>query len=35
VQSSFGIKPYSILFGTLKLADEIQVTVDGTLPVPA
>ncbi len=35
VQSSFEIKPYSILFGTLKLADEVQVTVDGTLPTPS
>lgn len=35
VQSSFGVKPYSILFGTLKLADEVQVMVDGKLPTPA
>jgi polyisoprenoid-binding protein YceI len=31
-QSEFGMKPYSILFGTLKVADEVEVTVDGTLP---
>lgn len=32
VQSAFGIKPFSILFGTLKVADEVEVSVDGTLP---
>lgn len=30
-QTAFGIKPYSALFGTLKVADEVQVTVDATL----
>jgi polyisoprenoid-binding protein YceI len=30
-QSEFGIKPYSTLFGTLKVADEVQVTIDGRL----
>jgi hypothetical protein len=27
-QTDFGIKPYSALFGTLKVADEVEVTVD-------
>jgi polyisoprenoid-binding protein YceI len=31
-QSDFGIKPYSALFGTLKVKDELRVTVAGTLP---
>ncbi len=31
VQSAFGIKPYSALFGTLKLKDEVEIHVDGTL----
>ena len=31
VQSAFGIKPYSTLFGALKVADEVEVSVDGTL----
>jgi polyisoprenoid-binding protein YceI len=30
-QREWGIKPYTILFGTLKVADEVQVTVDATL----
>jgi hypothetical protein len=30
-QSDWGIKPYSALFGALKVADEIEVTVDGKL----
>ena len=30
-QSDWGIKPFSILFGTLKVADEVEVTVDGKL----
>jgi YceI-like domain len=30
-QSDFGIKPYSTLFGTLKVADQVQVAVEGTL----
>ena len=30
-QSDWGIKPYSALFGTLKVADELKVTVDGRL----
>ncbi len=32
-QSDFGIKPYSALFGALKVLDEVQVTLDGRLPV--
>lgn len=31
-QSDFGIKPYSALFGTLKVVDEIEVEFDGRLP---
>lgn len=30
-QSDWGIKPYSALFGALKVADEVDVTVDGKL----
>lgn len=32
LQTTFGMKPYSALFGTLKVTDEVQVSVDGTLP---
>jgi polyisoprenoid-binding protein YceI len=31
-QTDWGIKPYSTLFGTLKVLDEVVITVDGTLP---
>jgi hypothetical protein len=31
-QSDWGMKPYSALFGTLKVADEVQVTIDAQLP---
>jgi polyisoprenoid-binding protein YceI len=31
-QSDWGIKPYSTLFGALKVADEVVVAVDATLP---
>jgi polyisoprenoid-binding protein YceI len=31
-QSDWGVKPYSALFGTLKVLDEVVVAVDGTLP---
>jgi len=31
-QSDWGIKPYSALFGALKVADEVEVTIDGRLP---
>lgn len=30
-QSDWGIKPYSILFGTVKVADEVEVTIAGDL----
>ena len=29
-QTDFGMKPYSTLFGTLKVADEVEVTFAGT-----
>jgi polyisoprenoid-binding protein YceI len=31
VQSEFGIKPYSALFGALKVKDEVRVELDGQL----
>jgi polyisoprenoid-binding protein YceI len=31
-QTDHGIKPYSALFGTLKVADEVVVSVDAQLP---
>lgn len=31
-QTDFGIKPYSALFGTLKVVDEVEVEFDGRLP---
>jgi len=31
-QSDWGMKPYSALFGTLKVADEVSVAIDGRLP---
>ena len=31
-QTDWGIRPYSTLFGTLKVADEVEVTVEGSLP---
>ncbi len=30
-QSKWGIKPYSALFGALKVADDLQVQLDGRL----
>ena len=30
-QTDWGIKPYSILFGTVKVADEVEVTITGEL----
>ena len=30
-QTDWGIKPYSALFGALKVADEVEVTIDGEL----
>ena len=31
-QSDWGISPYSTLFGTLKVVDEVEVVLDATLP---
>ena len=31
-QSDWGIKPYSGLFGTLKVRDEVEVSAEGSLP---
>lgn len=31
-QTAWGIKPYSALFGTLKVADEVEVAIDAQLP---
>jgi hypothetical protein len=31
-QSNWGIKPYSALFGTLKVRDELEVEIDARLP---
>ncbi len=31
-QTDFGMKPYSALFGALKVADELQVELDAALP---
>ena len=31
-QSDWGIKPYSALFGALKVADEVEVALDAGLP---
>lgn len=31
-QTNWGMKPFSILFGTIKVLDDVQVSVDGTLP---
>jgi polyisoprenoid-binding protein YceI len=31
-QSAWGIKPYSALFGALKVLDEVQVVIDGAVP---
>lgn len=33
-QTAFGIEPYSAMMGALKLADEVEISVDGTLPRP-
>ena len=30
-QSDWGIKPFTILFGTLKVVDEVEVTIDAAL----
>lgn len=31
-QKDFGIKPYSALFGALKVNDDVEVVIDGKLP---
>jgi predicted outer membrane repeat protein len=31
-QKSFGIKPYSALFGALKVNDDVEILVDGKVP---
>ena len=31
VQTKFGLKPFSTLFGTLKVTDEVEVSFDGTV----
>jgi len=31
-QSSWGLKPYSTLFGALKVADDVEIAVDAKLP---
>ena len=31
-QTDFGIKPYSTLFGALKVADDVEVALDAALP---
>lgn len=33
-QTDWGIKPYSALFGALKVVDEVDVEIDGKLPAP-
>ena len=34
-QSTWGMKPYSALFGTLKVTDDVAVAIDARLPEPA
>ena len=34
-QSDWGMKPYSALFGALKVADEVEVTLEGRTEPPA
>jgi polyisoprenoid-binding protein YceI len=34
VQTAFGLKPFSALFGTLKVSDAVEVVIDGTLSAP-
>jgi polyisoprenoid-binding protein YceI len=31
-QTAFGIEPYSTMFGTLRLADAVEIRIRGTLP---
>jgi polyisoprenoid-binding protein YceI len=32
-QSDWGIKPYSILFGALKVADQVELELEASLPL--
>ena len=34
-QTEWGMKPYSTLFGALKVADEVRVEIDAALPQSA
>jgi polyisoprenoid-binding protein YceI len=34
-QTEWGMKPYSALFGALKVADEVEVGIDVALPAPS
>ena len=34
-QSNWGMKPYSTLWGALKVVDEIELAIDAVLPAPA
>ncbi len=34
-QSEWGIKPYSTLFGALKVVDDVEVSVEAVLPAPS
>jgi len=34
-QSNWGMKPYSTLWGALKVVDEIEVAIDAALPAPS
>jgi polyisoprenoid-binding protein YceI len=34
-QSDWGIKPYRGLMGALKVRDEVEISIDATLPAPA
>ncbi len=34
-QTAFGIEPYSAMRGALKVKDEVELSVEGTLPPPA
>jgi polyisoprenoid-binding protein YceI len=34
-QSEWGMKPYSALFGALKVADDVRVEIDAALPQSA
>jgi hypothetical protein len=34
-QTDWGLKPYSALFGALKVVDEVEVSIDTALPAPS